>query len=139
MQVIDIHFRGIGRFQKRIIMAIPPLLLLSLITCHLQVLPLKLYLSPFYGCGNWASERWSNTEHWTHTLSQTRSHRNLQCWVLTQFWLSQKPLHLIAAKKETLGNEFNSVNMGKCSKKIKIPQGKIKALRNQQICALSLS
>lgn len=78
-------------------------------------------------------QRGAVTQNIEHTLSQTRPHCNLQCWVLTQFSLSQKPLHLIAAKKETLGNEFNSINLGKCSKKIKIPQGKINALRNQQI------
>lgn len=53
--------------------------------------------------------------------------------------MSPKPLHAIAAKKEILENEFNSKTMRNCSKKIKMPQGKIKALRNQQILALSLS
>ena len=71
VEAIDAHFRGTRGFQDRVIMAVSPLLFLSLITCHVQVFPLKPYLSPFYGCANWVSERWSNTEQRTHTHIHT--------------------------------------------------------------------
>ena len=63
----------------------------------------------------------------------------LQSWSFNQLGLlSPKPLHVTAAKKEMLENEFNLKTIRNCSKKIKMPQGKIEALRYQQILALSL-
>ena len=83
------------------------------------------------------------TESQRGEVTQNREHTHmftLQVTVLGfNLALAESKAFTFNSRKGDNWDEFNSINMGNCSKKMKTPQGKIKALRNQHLLALSPS